>query len=169
MKKVIILFILLLGFNFSFGQDVETIETAAAVDTQIVLEGNETLGELIESLEGDTRTFIEMLRDGDFPPKSTNGWIAFLLSFALPFIMRITAQRAKYLDIFKRIRAEGNTNAIIVWVSLALAGIYEVVTSGWAFDFSEFGGYAMVIYGLGMGVNEIIRAFSKKETPESVG
>lgn len=139
----------------------------ANADTTIVIQGNESAGELISQLEQDAKPVIEAIKDDSFPPTTTAGWIAFLISVILPFLTKMIGDKAKYLDIFKDIKMSGNTNAIIVWVSVGLSGLYEFLVSRADFSFTDWGGYAILVYAAGMAVHEAYKAISNKGTKTS--
>lgn len=123
----------------------------------------EDIKDLIDQLEEDSTPIIEAIKDPSFPPKNAAGWIAFIFATLIPFITKIVGDKAKYLNIFKNIKLEGNTNAIIIWISIGLSGIYEGIISQVDFSFTDWGGYSVLTYGFGMAIHEIWKTLSKKK------
>ncbi len=126
-------------------------------------EDNGNIKDLIDQIEGDSESFIEAIKDPSFPPKNAAGWIAFIFATLIPFITKIMGDKAKYLSIFQNIKLGGNTNAIIVWISIGISGIYEGIISQIDFSFTDWGGYSILTYGFGMAVHEIWKNLSKKK------
>lgn len=139
-------------------KEAETVEATAPTETD---SGNIT--DLIEQVEGDSESIIEAIKDPSFPPKNAAGWIAFIFATLIPFITKIVGDKAKYLSIFQNIKLEGNVNAIIIWVSIGLAGIYEGLISQVDFSFTDWGGYSVLAYGFGMAVHEIFKSLQKRK------
>jgi hypothetical protein len=139
-------------------KEAATVEATTPAETD---SGNIT--DLIEQVQGDSESIIEAIKDPSFPPKNAAGWIAFIFATLIPFITKIIGDKAKYLSIFENIKLEGNVNAIIVWVSIGLAGIYEGLISQVDFSFTDWGGYSVLAYGFGMAVHEIFKSLQKRK------
>lgn len=135
----------------------ENVEITAVDTTE-----NQTIPELINNIGEDASPIIEAIKDPSFPPKTTAAWITFIFATLIPVLTKLLGDKAKYSAIFKNIQSSGNTNAIIVWVSIGLAGIYEGIVSQADFSFPDWGGYALLAYGFGMGIHEVIKSLSKK-------
>jgi hypothetical protein len=127
---------------------------------------NGNITDLINQIEDDSESFIEALKDPSFPPKNAAGWLAFVFATLIPFITKIVGDKAKYLSIFKNIKLEGNTNAIIIWISIGLAGIYEGIISQVDFSFTDWGGYSVLTYGFGMAIHEVFKSIQKNKKEE---
>lgn len=124
---------------------------------------NGNITDLIDQIENDSESFIEALKNPGFPPKNAAGWLAFVFATLIPFITKIVGDKAKYLSIFKNIKLDGNTNAIIIWISIGLAGIYEGIISQVDFSFTDWGGYSVLTYGFGMAIHEVFKSLQKNK------
>ena len=122
---------------------------------------DQNIPDLINQIGEDATPIIDAIKDPNFPPKTPGAWIAFIFATMIPVLTKVIGDKAKYSSIFQSIKLTGNTNAIIIWVSILLAGIYEGIVSQVDFSFPDWGGYALLTYGFGMGIHEIFKSLRK--------
>ena len=156
---------LLLGLLITVSFLTYSQDDSTSIDTiNVIVEGAGNGVELIKTIGENAQPILDAINDDSFPPKTPAAWIVFFVSIGLPFFSTLLSDKVKYTSLLNKIKSKGNTNAIIVWVSIALSGIYEGVVSGIDFDFTDWGGYSILVYGASMAIHEFFK--SKKDTKE---